>query len=162
VTLYSPRQRLHEPGTFVGSITPTVRTSRWRAGPTSFGPVGRIVSTLVLAALFPWWGIAGLNPPALWAMMGWLIGAAIVLRSIWKPERIVDDGPSRGDRFRSHHPVLGAQVRLGRPAAIVIGVLVASSAVAGWLSLDEPGRYVWAVVVIVGGVGFLLARWNEL
>jgi hypothetical protein len=34
--------------------------------------------------------------------------------------------------------------------------------VAGWLSLDEPGRYVWAVVVIVGGVGFLLARWNEL
>jgi hypothetical protein len=116
-----PRERLHEPGTFVGSITPTVRTSRWRAGPTSFGPVGRIVSTLVLAALFPWWGIAGLNPLALWAMMGWLIGAAIVLRSIWKPERIVDHGPSRGDRFRSHHPVLGAHVRLGRPAAIVIG-----------------------------------------
>ena len=73
-----------------------MRTSRWRAGPTSFGPVGRIVSTLVLAALFPWWGIAGLNPLALWAMMGWLIAAAIVLRSIWKPERIVDDGPSRG------------------------------------------------------------------
>ena len=58
--------------------------------------------------------------------------------------------------------MLGAQVRLARPAAIVIGVLVASSAVAGWLSLDGPRRYVWAVVVIVGGVGFLLARWNDL
>jgi hypothetical protein len=34
--------------------------------------------------------------------------------------------------------------------------------VAGWLSLDGPGRYVWAVVVIVGGVEFLLASWNDL
>jgi hypothetical protein len=162
VTLYSPRERLHEPGTFVGSLTPRVRTSRWRAGPTSFGPLGRIVSTLVLAAIFPWWGVADLNPLALWALMGWLIAASIFLRSIWKPERIVDDRPTWADRFRSRHPVLGGELRPGGTAAVAAGVLVAGSAVAGWLSLDGPGRYLWAVIVIVAGVGFLVAKWNDL
>ena len=162
VALYAAREPLHEPGTFVGAITPAARTSRWRGGATSFGPVGRIASTLVLLASFPWWGVANLNPLVLFAALAWLVAAMIFLRSIWKPERIVDDRPSRSDGFRTRHPVLGAEVRIGRTGAAVVGVLAAGTAVLGWLSLDGWGRYVWAVVLIVAAVGFLVARWLDV
>jgi len=162
VTHHASRAPLHEPGTFIGALTPSVRTSRWRAGATSFGPVGRIVSTLVVLALFPWWGVGGLNPLVLLAALAWLIAAMIFLRSIWKPERIVDDRPTRGDRFRARHPVLGRDVRIGRTAGALVTMLVAGAAIAGWISLDGYGRYVWAAVVIVAAIAFLVARWIDL
>ena len=98
----------------------------------------------------------------LFAALAWLVAAMIFLRSIWKPERIVDDRPSRSDGFRTRHPVLGAEVRIGRTGAAVVGVLAAGTAVLGWLSLDGWGRYVWAVVLIVAAVGFLVARWLDV
>jgi hypothetical protein len=161
VTLYAPREPLHGPDGFVGAPIPTPRTSRWRSGPTSFGPVGRILCTLALAALFPWWGLAGFNPFFLWALMGWLLMAGLVLRSTWKRERIVDPTPTRGERLRARHPVLGMEVRLGGRMRGLVLVIALVGAVAAWLTFDDAGRYIGTVVSIVGGVGIFLASWND-
>ena len=162
MTQYSRRQRLHVPGDFVGVPTHTPRTSRWRAGPTSFGPLGRIVCTLALAALFPWWGLGGFNPLFLWALMGWLLAAVVVLRSIWKPERITDAMPTRIERFRARHPVLAIDLRLRGGMGGVVLIVAVGAAATAWLSLDDMARYVWATVAIVGGAGIFLATWNDL
>ncbi len=162
VTQYAPRDPLHEPGGFVGVPTHTPRTSRWRSGPTSFGSVGRILCTLALAALFPWWGIGGFNPFFLWALMGWVLAAMFVLRNTWKPERILDPTPTRIERFRVRNPVLGGELRLSGGAGLVVLIFSVGVAASAWLSLDDVSRYAWAVVAIVAGVGFFLASWNDL
>lgn len=161
VTLYSPREPVHEPGGYAGPPMHTLRTSRWRAGPTSFGPVGRILCTAALAALFPWWGLGG-NPFFLWSLMGWLGMAGIVLRSVWKRERIVDPTPTRLERLRARHPFLTQEIRLRGNARTVVLVLAVGGAAAAWFSFDTGLRFLAAVVVIVGGVGVVLARSNDL
>lgn len=162
MTPYARRDPLHEPGGFVGVPTHTPRTSRWRSGPTSFGPVGRIACTLALAALFPWWGLGGFNPFFFWALMGWVLSAVFVLRSIWKTERIVAPTPTRIERLRARHPVLGAELRLGGGVGLVVLILSMGVAAIAWLALDDVSRYIWAVVAIVAGVGSFLASWNDL
>jgi hypothetical protein len=162
VTLYSPRAPLHEPGGYVGAPMNAPRTSRWRGGATSFGPAGRILCTLGLAALFPWWGLGGFDPFFLWALMGWLLAAGLVLRSVWKQERIVDPAPTRLEGSRTRHPVLGRELRFGRGARSVVLLIAAGGAVAAWLSLDDAARYVWTVVAIVSGLGIFLSIWNDL
>jgi len=161
VTLYSPREPVHEPGSYAGQPMHTLRTSRWRAGPTSFGPVGRILCTAALAALFPWWGLGG-NPFFLWSLMGWLGMAGIVLRSVWKRERIVDPTPTRLERLRARHPFLAQQIRLRGTPLITALVLSVGGIAAAWLSFDTGARFYLAMVVIVAGVGILLARSNDL
>lgn len=162
MTPYARRDPLHEPGGFVGVPTHTPRTSRWRSGPTSFGPVGRIACTLALAALFPWWGLGGFNPFFFWELMGWVLSAVFVLRSIWKTERIVAPTPTRIERLRARHPVLGAELRLGGGVGLVVLILSMGVAAIAWLALDDVSRYIWAVVAIVAGVGSFLASWNDL
>ena len=118
--------------------------------------------TLALAALFPWWGLGGFNPFFLWALVGWVLAAVFVLRSTWKPERIIDPTPTRIERFRVRHPVLGGELRLSGGAGLVVLIFSVGVAATAWLSLDDVSRYVWAVVAIVAGVGFFLASWNDL
>jgi hypothetical protein len=116
------------------------------------------VSTIALAAFFPWWGLgAGFNPLFLWGLMGWLLAASVVLRSVWKRERIVDPAPTRSERLSARHPVLGMELRLGGGARVLVFAIAVGGAAAAWLSLDDMARYVWAAVAIVGGVGFFLA-----
>ena len=161
VALYSPREPVHEPGGYVGQPRHTPRTSRWRAGPTSFGPVGRILSTVALAALFPWWGLGG-NPFFLWSMMGWLGMAGIFLRSVWKRERVLDATPTRLEGLRARHPFLAQEIRLRGTARTVVLVLALGGTAAAWFSLDTGARFYLAVIVIAGGVGIFLARSNDL
>jgi hypothetical protein len=162
VSLYAARAPLHEEGSYVGAPVPTPRTSRWRSGATSFGPIGRIVSTLALAAFFPWWGLGGFDPLFLWSLLGWVFAAGMVLRSIWKREPIVDPTPTRIERFRARHPVLGMELRLVGGARVLVLAIAVGGAAAAWLSLDDVARYLWAAVAIVGGVGIFLASWNDL
>ncbi|MGH2680261.1 MAG: hypothetical protein ACRDG8_07230 [Actinomycetota bacterium] len=163
VTTFTARAPLHEPGAFVGSLTPTPSTSRWHGGATSFGPVGRILCTLALQAFFPWWGLAGFNPFFLWSLMGWLLAAVIVLRSVWKREPLTGPAPApRWARYRERHPVLGMELRLGGNGRTLLVVLAFGCAAAAWLSFDDGMRYLWAAVAIVAGVGIFLGTWNDL
>ena len=154
VTPHAVRPPIHDPGTYVGAPAATPRMSRCRAGPTTFGPAGRIVCTLTVVALFPWWGLGGFNPLFLWALMGWLIFASMFLRSIWQP--------TTGERFRDRHPVLGLELRLSRRSRLIVVAAIAVAAIAAWLGMDTGARYLWATVAIVSGVGFLLASANDL
>jgi heme exporter protein D len=140
---------------------PTVRTSRWRAGPTSFGPLGRMLSTAGVVALFPWWGLGG-NPFFLWSLMGWLGMAGIVLRSVWKRERIVDPVPTRIERLRARHPFLAREIRLTGTALTVVLVLAVGGAAAAWLSFDTGFRFLAVVIVMCAGLGVFLAISNDL
>ncbi len=68
------------------------RYSRWHKGDTSFGPVGRIVATVVLVVLPTVFfliipiGPFGLVGAALWIF----VISPMLLRSIWKKTRVVD------------------------------------------------------------------------
>jgi hypothetical protein len=69
----------------VSAPPPTMTYSRWRKGPSSFGPVGRISWTVGVLA------VAGLCifSQDWFAIGGWcLIGAPLVLRSVWARVRI--------------------------------------------------------------------------
>ncbi len=164
IRLHARRVPIHEPGSYVGPTIETPRTSRWRAGPTTFGPAGRILSTLALLLLFPWWGVGGgpMNPFFLWSLMGWLALAGLVLRSIWKPVRIVDERPPRLKAFRERHRLLGRELRLDARGRTVLLAIAATGAVAAWLGLDDAGRYIWAVIALVAGLGIFLGIWNDL
>jgi hypothetical protein len=65
-------------------------TSRWKAGPTTFGPAGRLVGTAVVVA-----GVVALIGPYGWTgpiaplfVVAALAAWAPVLRSLWRKERI--------------------------------------------------------------------------
>jgi hypothetical protein len=94
--------------------------------------------------------------------MGWVLAAVFVLRSTWKPERIVDPTPTRIERFRARHPVVGVELRLGGGVGAVVLILSVGVAVTAWVSLDDVSRHAWAIVAIVTGLGFFLASWNDL
>lgn len=58
-------------------------SSRWKSGPTTFGPLGRIVATLML--LVPVWFFWA-NPVGWICLAIWLIFVMpLALRDIWKP-----------------------------------------------------------------------------
>ena len=72
--------------------------------------------------------------------MGWLGMAGIVIRSVWKRERIVDPSPTRVEILRARHPLLAKEIRLSGAALLALFV----------------------VVGLVGGVGIFLARSSDL
>jgi hypothetical protein len=90
-----------EPPAFVHPETyrapPSAGWSRWKAGETTFGPLGRIVASLALLIPFYFFfnaGILGIVGVAMWLF----IVMPMALRSIWKRTRIIppeDDQPSR-------------------------------------------------------------------
>jgi hypothetical protein len=145
VTPFAARPALHEPGTLVGTPMSDIKTSRWRAGPTTMGPIGRIGWTVGLLLIFPWWALA------------------VPLLSIWRRERVADGtSPSRIERFRERHPALGRDIHVGPTARLVILALAAAAAVALFLTKQDVDRYLFAVPVLVAGLTIALASWNDL
>jgi hypothetical protein len=72
------------------SPLPSERYSRWRGGSTTFGPVGRIVATVVVVGL----SISGflvVRAAQFLGLTGWLAYDAVglvILREVWKRDRI--------------------------------------------------------------------------
>jgi len=79
--------------------------SRWRKGPTTFGPVGRLAITAVVLAFAPWGGLTGFGsaagPLTLWWLLGWSVTAPVVLRHVWRKEEPIDDSPGTLDDVRA-------------------------------------------------------------
>lgn len=145
VTSFAARPPLHEPGTFVGTPRADRRTSRWRAGPTTMGPFGRIGWTVGLLLIFPWWALG------------------VPMLSIWRKERVADGAPpTLIERFRQRHPALGREIHVGPIARIAVLALAVFAAVALFLTKGEVDRYLFAAPIVVVGLSIALARWNDL
>src|SRR5438874_13265160 len=55
----------------------TPQYSRWQAGPTTFGPVGRVLATILILSFGPWTGVSFFT--LLWTPV-WVILATVLLR----------------------------------------------------------------------------------
>lgn len=157
-----PLPTVHEP-------KPEPRMSRWHAGPTTFGPVGRVVATLVLALFAPWHGLTGFGgmegPLMLWYLLGYTAVAAMLLRHIWRKERVVDPNVPMTEGIRSR--VARRAPRLGQPIPpllilATLGLIALATLVVLWVSLDTVGRYYLVAVGAAAGTGLFLVVWNEL
>jgi hypothetical protein len=121
------------------------KTSRWRSGPTSMGPLGRIGWTLGLLLFFPWWALA------------------LPMRSIWRKERVADDAPPTAlERFRERHPALGQEIRLGPTARLAILALAVVAVATVFLTKEGVDRYLFAAPILIASGMLALARWNDL
>jgi hypothetical protein len=67
-------------------LPPSVRRSRWRQTPTTFGPAGRVACTLALVVPLALMAVGGLADPFVWGGAGfWLaVVMPLALRDIWK------------------------------------------------------------------------------
>jgi hypothetical protein len=138
VTPFAARPPLHEQGSFVANPRPDVRMSRWRSGPTTLGPLGRIGWTVGLLLFAPWWALA-------------------------IPMRSIDDAPPTPiERFRARHPSLGREIRLGPTAKLAIVTVAAIAGVVVFLAKDDVDRYLFAAPILVVGLMVALAKWNDV
>jgi hypothetical protein len=109
------------------------------------GPIGRIVWTVGLLLIFPWWALA------------------VPLRSIWRRERLAEGAPpSRIERFRDRHPGLDREIHVGPTARLTVVALAAAAAVVLFLTKQDVDRYVFVAPVLVAGLTIALAKWNDL
>ena len=145
---------------------PTLAKTAPVTRPVQSASIGRIVATVCLFALFPWGGTVGVSGMAalqLWFLIGWVVLAVVVLRSVWAPTRITHDAPEgRAERFRRHHPVLGRRIVLSRGSRRIVLVIAAGCAVASWVGLEDLDRYVWGAVALSAALALFLTTWNDL
>jgi hypothetical protein len=136
--------------------------SRWRAGPTTFGPVGRISITLVLLTLFPWDAFFTLNPMRLWFMLGFSVFASYVLRHTWRRERVMEEPRPRVSRgLRARIDARGGPLAYHVDARLLlaaVGLVAAGALVYAWTSLERVGRF-GIVAVAVCGLGAVAWSW---
>ncbi len=79
------------PPSHADDVEPLPQYSRWRAGPTTFGPVGRISITVVVAAIgwLVFWVFHFVDGPVVIADVGiYGVGAFFLLRNVWRRERV--------------------------------------------------------------------------
>jgi peptidoglycan/LPS O-acetylase OafA/YrhL len=147
------------------------RTSRWHAGPTTFGPVGRIVTTAIVLAFAPWHGLTGFGDPlaalTLWWLLGWAAMATLVLRHVWRRERVVET-PGRTplsvrEAMARRFPRLGRSIEVPRVVvATAVGLVLLVAVVVIWSTSDASGRYYVVAVGVAAATGAFLAAWNEI
>lgn len=153
-TEFAARPRLHPDG-FVGSPRHDVRTSRWRASPTTFGPIGRLlVTTLMIGMLVGALAMLGwFTPFALWYVLGWSIMAGHVLRQVWAPVPI--GGRPSGPRaaLARRFPRAGRALDPGALLACVVALLVMVGIYA-WIEGDTVLRF---LIVLASGTVLMVA-----
>lgn len=145
--------------------------SPWRAGPTTFGPVGRILITIVVVLVFPSGGYVGFGSPIgpllLWYLLGYTVFATLVLRGVWRKERVYDhrlDLPTHlRRRVAERAPVLARPIRMDARLVVgFVGVAALGLLLVLWIGSDMEGRFTLVATGSVIGLGMLLAWWNEL
>jgi len=124
---FEPRATIH-PGGVVGTPRPAPRRSRWRGGPTSLGPVGKVLTTAAIVLLGPWSLSFG---TLLWAP-AWITLSVFVLREVWRPQAVgPNEPPTRAERFREGHPVLGHPLDPRLLVVLALSVLALAPLVLG-------------------------------
>jgi hypothetical protein len=90
----TPRAPLHH-GDYVGALTPagpdTPHWSRWEASATTFGPVGRIVMTVVLGLTL----VGALQVGAVVYVIVFPVAATVILPAIWAKGWVVPGVPEQ-------------------------------------------------------------------
>ena len=153
ISEYTPRERLHDG--FVGTPQLDARTSRWkRAGPLSFGPVGRVLMTALVLLMGPWGTISffTIMYTPIWLGLGF-----VVLKQVWRRERLDDEAPpTASERFRERHPTLGHRFDGASAAKVFGGLLVATVAVL-LLKTDAAGFYGLVALAAMVALGAFIA-----
>ncbi len=162
-------QRIASPGGFVDVPRHDVRYTRWRGGPLTFGPAGRLVITVGLALGLPiafwtmgtaFWGLG------LWFLLGYSILSAVVLQSVWRRMPVGPDETEevhRSSGFRNRHPRLGHEIHVPK---LVLGVIgLALLGVLGYTvfrSSDDLHRFFGLAIILMVAFGTALAHWLDL
>lgn len=128
--------------------------SRWKAGPTTFGPIGRIVVTVLVLAFAP---TSLGNPLTLVVYLpAYLVIAAKILRSTWRkdlvatPTRLVSE-PERPEPVREPVPT-STIVSWCVLLAVMVGVAIA------WTATGQQGHGLIAMVASLVAL-VLVLRW---
>ena len=123
VTQFAARAPLHH-GDFVGSPIATSghipHWSRWEKSATTFGPVGRVVATMLLfATLLP-----AVTSGGFMYLIAFPIAAAVILRAIWAKGWVVPDEPDLPllPVTEMTHPPLTRAERAGRIIRSTLGL----------------------------------------
>jgi hypothetical protein len=138
------------------STKPEAARSRWKAGATSFGPLGRIAITVGVLLFFP--PTLG-NPVTLFVYLpAYLAIAAMVLRSTWKKDVVerpiaVDDTSGEPRPEPVVEPVPTTTI-VAWSVLIAIGLGVAIA----WAASDNVGRGVIGIGVSLAAL-VLAFRW---
>lgn len=153
ITAYAARERLHDG--FVGTLQSDVRYSRWkRAGPLSFGPVGRVVMTALVLLMGPW---ATVSFFTIMYTPIWLGLSFVVLKQVWHRESLDEDAPPTAtERFRERHPILGHRFD-GSSVAIVLGALLLATVSVLMIRADTTGFYGLVALLAMLGLGAFIA-----
>ena len=147
---FSPREPVHA-GNYVCNVRVEARYSRWRASPTTFGPVGRVLATLAVILMGPWTGISMFS---ILYVPVWIMLATMILKQVWQRQKVDPDAPpTRIDRFRERHPLLAYRID---PPLVLAGIGLLLVVVAA-LALTGTGVLLVVVAAMLVGVGALLA-----
>jgi hypothetical protein len=153
VTQFAARERLHDG--FVGGLSPDVRSSRWaKAGPLTFGPIGRVLMTVLVLLMGPWGSITFFT---LMYVPIWLGLSTVVLKHVWRRVPLDRDAPpTAAERFRERHPTLGHRID-GRSAAILFGALLLVVVSILLLRADTAGFYGLVGLLAMVALGTFIA-----
>jgi hypothetical protein len=132
--------------------------SRWKAGATSFGPVGRIAITVGVLLFFPPIGSLG-SPITLFVYLpAYLTIAAVVLRSTWKKDVVerplAVEEPAREPRPEPVVEPIPTTTIVAWSVLIAIGLGVAIA----WTATSNQGRGVIGIGVSLAAL-VLAFRW---
>ena len=161
---FTPRASLHR-GDFVGEARPVVRMTRRGGDETSFGLVGRLTITIVLAsmllALFAFTIATGLTFLYPTAVVPGALVCAWILKETWRAVHVGASGyraPIKlADVAEAMRPPSFRGMSVGRRVAVVTGIAGSGAVVLVYFQLHHDTQV--GVVMFLGllGVGLLAA-----
>lgn len=151
VTEFAARERHADS---VGTPIHEIRYSRLKkAGPLSFGPLGRVVITILVVLMGP-------STASFFSLMYlpvWLGISVVVLKQVWRPMPLApDEPPTAAERFRERHPTLGVRFD-ARSIAIVVGALLLVALAVLMLLADTAGFYALVGLCSILGLAVFIA-----
>ena len=157
----SPRPK--DEGNYIEPLRPQVSYSRWRAGPLTFGPLGRVIITVVVVLVGSGFVVGGFNPAMLWMLSGYVVAATLILKQTWTRVRIPDaeiaaaaDAPSPSSELRTRHPVLFRRID-PRLLCGALGLIAVALVFAITRSMSVDKLFLPIAAILLVGVGIVQA-----